>query len=101
MGGLVAYVVIIEHTGGSETPAVPLLVLAHSFYHLTTDHITLFLPPAHQFHVVDPNNRNFQRVLVNNTFFHAETAENHLPTVPGESVHEKRVFIYISSDIRD
>ena len=74
---------------GSETPAVTLVRLAHSIPHLTTDHIALLLPPVPQFHVVDPNSRNFRPVLENNTFFHNETAENHLPTVPDGSVHEK------------
>ena len=78
---------------GSETPAVTLVRLAHSISHLTTDHIALLLPPVPQFHVVDPNNHNSPPVLDNNSFFHDETAENHLPTVPDGSVHEKE-FLY-------
>ena len=78
---------------GSETPAVTVVRLAHSIPHLTTDHIALLLPPVPQFHVVDPNNHNSPPVLENNTFFHDGTAENHLPTVPDGSVHEKE-FLY-------
>ena len=78
---------------GSETPAVTLVRLAHSISHLTTDHIALLLPPVPQFHVADPNNHNSPPVLDNISFFHDETAENHLPTVPDGSVHEKE-FLY-------
>ena len=46
-----------------------------------------------QFHVVDPNSHNSPPVLDNTSFFHDETAENHLPTVPDGSVHEKE-FLY-------
>ena len=87
------YLHIIMPPDGSETPAVTLVQLAHSIPHLTTDHIVLLLPPVPQFHVVDPNNHNSPPVLDNISFFHDETAENHLPTVPDGSVHEKE-FLY-------
>ena len=70
-----------------------LVSLAHPVCHLDTDHIGFLPILSLQFHGVDPHNRIFRPVLDNNTFFHAETAENHLPTVPGASVHEKG-FLY-------
>lgn len=78
---------------GSETPAVTLVRLAHFIPHLTTDDIALLLPPVPQFHVVDPHNRNFALVRVNNTIFHIGIAGHHVSIVPYGSVHEKE-FLY-------
>ena len=72
---------------------MPLVELDYLVCHLSTDHIVLSLHSVPQSHVVGPHNRNFRLVLDNISFFHAGTAENHLPTVPGASVHEKE-FLY-------
>ena len=74
---------------------MPLVSLVHLVCHLGTDHIGFLPIPVPQSHVVDPHNRIFRPVLDNNTFFHAETAENRLPTVPGASVHEKDFYIQL------
>ncbi len=72
---------------------MPLVSPAYLVCHLDADHIGFLPTPVLQFHVVDPHSRIFRPVLDNNTFFHAETAENRLPTVPGASIHEKG-FLY-------
>ena len=93
MGRSLDYFVIIAGSGNPVEVSGQFNQLAHSISHLTTDHIALLLPPVPQFHVVDPNSHNSPPVLDNTSFFHDETAENHLPTVPDGSVHEKE-FLY-------
>jgi hypothetical protein len=95
MGRSLEYFVIITGSGNPVEISGQFNQLAHSIPHLTTDHIALLLPPVPQFHVVDPNSHNSPPVLDNTSFFHDETAENHLPTVPDGSVHEKE-FLYTS-----
>ena len=74
---------------------MPPLSPAHLLSHLDTDHIGFLHSPVPQSHVVDTHNRNFRPVLDNNTFFHAETAANHLPTVPDGSVRAKEFLCKI------
>ena len=97
MGRSLDYFVIIAGSGNPVEVSGQFNQLAHPLSHLTTDHITLLLPPVPQFHVVDPHNRNFALVRVNNTIFHIGIAGHHVSTVPDGSVHEKEflhTFLY-------
>ena len=60
-----------------------------------TPDIGFLLAPVPLFRVVDANSRNLPYILYHNTFFHAWTAANRLPTAASEPVHVKE-FLYIT-----
>ncbi len=87
------YLVIILPPSGDSERTVPLVGLAHLVFQLGTPDIGFLLAPVPQFRVVDANSRNFQRILYHNTFFHAWTAANLLPTGAGGPVRAEE-FLY-------
>ena len=87
------YLVIILPAAGGWGRTVPLVGLAHPVFPAGTLDIGFLPVPVLLLHVVVPNSPHLQRILYHNTFFHAWTAVNPLPTAAGASVHAKE-FVY-------
>ncbi len=72
---------------------MPLVGLAHGFSQSNTQDIEFLLALVPLFRVVDPNTPHLPYILYHNTFFHAWTAANRLPTAAGGPVRVKE-FLY-------